>query len=155
MNPYARELTFVYTSASRSAGRFVLVSVGVVDRASPISPTKIWSARGTRKIRCRSESRAANGGDGGLSAFGPKGGARHRERQYRHRRTRGVRSAAVISAVVGKHFLLDHRKRLGGRRSSGCVRRFDFCARAVGSRTLTHVLACTSADKKFQEALFS
>ena len=58
-------------------------------------------------------------GRGGLSAFGPIGGILEGEPHYRHCGGRGaLLIASPVPAVVGEHFLIDYRMRLGGDCSS-------------------------------------
>jgi hypothetical protein len=133
-DPYARPQTIDYTSASLSAGRFVFCqrrgsssrlrrsihhkSCRHADRDKRDNQKSGWSKSRDRSSRPR-------------RPHGPwthRGGFLNGVPHYRRRRARGVhRLAGPVSAVVGKHFLIDHRTRLGGDCSSkgpGCRIRF-------------------------------
>ncbi len=124
-DPYAHAQTIDYTSASLSAGRFVFCqrrgsSSGLrlsihhkscrhADRDKRDNQKSGWSKSRDRKSRSRRP----------IGPWTHRGGFLNGLPHYRRRRARGVHClAGSVFAVVGKHFLIDHRTRLGGDCSS-------------------------------------
>lgn len=90
-----------------------------------------------------------SGRGGGQSAFGPIGGILDGEPHYRHCRGSGVlRIAGSFFAVVGKHFLIDHRTRLGGDCSSEGPAVDSIFGAAAGTEE-RRALACTLVEEEF------